>query len=106
MSFKVGDKVIRTVDHNRFFREDGGEIGRPYEITDINYDGSIQVKGIKDSRYYDERKFEKVPLNNPLNRKLYPNRVEYKGSRSPEKDRDGRRTREQVYGLSRLYSNA
>lgn len=85
MKFRKGDLVIRTDDQRGLFTEDGGNMKKVYEIVDIGIGSDILLKGMEDCRYYDDRKFKKISLNNPLNKKLYPTYIEYKGYLVPEK---------------------
>lgn len=88
MNIKVGDLVICTDGSGYFSKNAIGIVRCTYNNTKFSIalcDEFIEKLGIDINRgahYFDTGRFigdivEKAPLNNELNRKIYPNYVEY-----------------------------
>lgn len=92
---KKGDKVYVPINEEQVYSE-GGKIGTVLRIT---HDGGCDIVFEDDIGGHDcgglckfghgvwrhRTDLIKVPLDNPLNRKLYPNRIEENGYLVPTK---------------------
>lgn len=83
--FKVGDPFL-SIDNDLSHRT----FGKVYQVTEIVGNRVYYICDYGKRRSFSKRHpegvgVEKLPLNNPLNRKLYPDRVEYNGYLVPRK---------------------
>lgn len=83
MNWKVGDKFLSLKTISKTTRIKGNF----YEVVRAHEEGSFRYKGESGIylNYYPETILKVEVLINPLNKKLYPNYVEYKDHLIPKK---------------------